>query len=307
MIALSPKPSALPWLLLAWAAAWGVATAVPLFGGASLTLQLAICLPIVAAFGLPHGATDWWIASNRLPGRLGPTMAPYWPVLFTVVYLFGCLVAVGIIMAAPALALALFLTGTVWHWGDHDARDHGLPHNAAAWITCGLPVITAPMALRPYDTTVLLNGLGVAVAPIEVAIAGGLGLLAAAAAATRLPVWPKRLCVEMAALMVLYAVAPPLPAFTAYFCLMHAPRQVANLPVQGPARSALIVAAAAVVLIGVPLAAASYTGHLAPTRAAIQAVFWGLAVLTLPHVLCGWLLLDAPLTPATHVSEGHPA
>jgi len=299
MIALAPLQAALPWCLLAWALAWGLA------GPVGLGMQLGICLPVVAALGLPHGATDWWLAADRLPRRLGKL----WPVCFGAAYLIGCLAAVAMIVAAPAFALVAFIAGSVWHFGAHDARAHGLVPTPAAWLCCGLPVIAAPLAFRPSDTSLLLQAMGVAATPAQIAMAGGTGLLLAAAAAARLPAWPATLRAEMAALLLLCAVAPPLPAFTAYFCLLHAPRQLRDLPVRGRAALALIASAVACALIAVPLALAARAGRMAPTQAGAQAVFWGLAVLTLPHTLCGWLLEAAPIssTLPTQASGGIPA
>jgi Brp/Blh family beta-carotene 15,15'-monooxygenase len=289
MIALSPKAAAVPWLLAGWALAWAAAMAVPGSPATLLPVQLAICLPLAAIFGLPHGATDWWLAAERLPPLLGKPQRRYWPLWFGAIYLLGMLAAVALIVAWPALALLLFIAGSVWHWGVFDARAHHLGNSPAAWLACALPPIAAPLAFRPGDSAQLLHALGVAVTPAQICLGGGVGLALAAAAALWLRP-PRALMWEMLALLAMCAVAPPLAAFAAYFCLVHAPRQAAALQVSGRTSSVLLVSAAAALLIAVPLLIAARSGVLAPSQAAIRAVFWGLAVLTLPHALCGWLL-----------------
>jgi Brp/Blh family beta-carotene 15,15'-monooxygenase len=304
VIALAPAQAAIPWCLLAWALAWALAWG--LAGPAALGPQLIICVPVVAALGVPHGATDWWLAADRLPRRLGRRLARFWPVCFAAAYLLGGLAAVAMIVASPVLALVAFITGSVWHFGAHDARAHGLTPARAAWLCCGLPVIAAPLAFRPADAAALLHAMGVAASAPQIAMAGAACLLLAAATATGLPAWPPAWRTEIAALLLLCALAPPLPAFTAYFCVVHAPRQFRDLRVTGRLAAALSATAAACVLIALPLALAARAGRVAPTQAGIQAVFWGLAVLTLPHTLCGWLLAAAPIpsTPPTHAFGG---
>jgi Brp/Blh family beta-carotene 15,15'-monooxygenase len=304
MIALSPKPAALPFLLMGWAVLWAVAMAVPGSPAGTLPCQLAICLPLAAMFGLPHGATDWWLAAERLPARLGAARGRYWALWFSAIYLLGSLAAVALIMVAPALALILFIAGSVWHWGVFDARAHGLGNSPYAWMACALPPIAAPLAFRPHDSALLLHALGVAATPLQIAEAGFAGLLVAAAALTQLRKPPRALGRELAVLLVMCAIAPPLAAFAGYFCLVHSPRQVAALQVRGQTAPVLLVAAAAALLIAVPLLIAIHSGALAPGQAAIQSVFWGLAVLTLPHALCGWLLGAPP--PAVSISPDPP-
>ena len=51
-----------------------------------------------------------------------------------------------------------------------------------------------------------------------------------------------------------------------------------------------VAAVSAMALIAAPLGMAVSLGRIHPTDAAVQGLFWGLAVLSLPHMLCGWLL-----------------
>ena len=217
MIALSPKPAALPFLLMGWAVLWAVAMAVPGSPAGTLPCQLAICLPLAAMFGLPHGATDWWLAAERLPARLGAARGRYWALWFSAIYLLGSLAAVALIMVAPALALILFIAGSVWHWGVFDARAHGLANSPYAWLACALPPIAAPLAFRPHDSALLLQALGVAATPLQIAEAGFAGLLLAAAALTQLRKPPCALGRELVVLLVMCAIAPPLAAFCGVF------------------------------------------------------------------------------------------
>ena len=107
---------------------------------------------------------------------------------------------------------------------------------------------------------------------------------------------------EFAAGLALQAAAPPLIAFTLYFCLLHAPRHMAALPQAATGWQAAPVSLAAVAIIAAGICA-SLGGPPATTlgsppaagfsawlnAAAATGLLWGLACLTLPHVVLGHL------------------
>ena len=93
---------------------------------------------------------------------------------------------------------------------------------------------------------------------------------------------------ELATLVAVSVTAPPLVAFTVYFCVMHSPRHILRTLARlqgGEARNALAMALWPMVAVGV---AATLVGLLAsgvPLQARVlQIVFVGLAALTLPHM-----------------------
>jgi Brp/Blh family beta-carotene 15,15'-monooxygenase len=259
-----------------------------------LAAQFMVCLPAVALLGLPHGATDWWIAAERMPALVGSRHWFAWVPLFGAGYLLLGLAAAGVIFVSPAAALIGFVAVSAWHFGDTDCCALSVDGPASVSIPAGLLPISAPALFWPQQVAGLVAALGVNVPIGDVAMAGACGVFVAIAVpAWRLAAKGARLRREQAALLLLGATAPPLLGFLVYFCAIHAPRQAARLAIRGSEAVAWLVAALAAGII-----AAVFFGHTAATvtlpHEAAQALFWGLAILTLPHVACGYLLGGEP-------------
>jgi Brp/Blh family beta-carotene 15,15'-monooxygenase len=106
---------------------------------------------------------------------------------------------------------------------------------------------------------------------------------------------------ELLAVTLLAVVAPPLVAFTAFFCGMHSARHVIRTYHYANRTSLrLLISAAAVPMLLIVLAASIgwlFLDHSAPSRGVAQFLFVGLAALTVPHMvlvervrLSGWRL-----------------
>jgi Brp/Blh family beta-carotene 15,15'-monooxygenase len=252
-----------------------------------LPLQLALCVPLIAMFGVPHGATDWKLAGLLLRGRYGPA----WPLVFATLYgvlmaLVGCAAAM-----APQAAMVAFLVIAVWHFGAEDAAALGLRAGAPEIIICGALPVLAPAVFWPSDYTAVLHSLGVV--PADAAfVVRALGpavmsgwAVAFAVALWRNPVACRGLAADAAALLALQCVAPPLVSFAAYFCLLHGPRYMRALPQSVRGWQTGAVTAAAIAMIGLAAFAAARHVHADIAWASTNGLFWGLAALTLPHVV----------------------
>lgn len=281
------------------------AIATPLSDRQALsTLAVAI-----AVFGLPHGALD------HLSGRklLEPRLARGWIPAFVAGYLALALVVGLVWWQAPRLALAAFLTYSAWHFGAGDApRGAGVSEGLAR----GSMPIALPALFHAPEVTTYFNWL----LPAEAALASDLVFrLAAASAAVAALVMLVSITarasvaglaataattLELGALALLFAWAPPLISFLVYFCGWHSIRHLfdlgAELSPEDPRRAARRLAAFAWPLTLLTVAAAwpawwlLREGGLDGDVALARVVFIGLAALTVPHMMLGWLASQAP-------------
>jgi Brp/Blh family beta-carotene 15,15'-monooxygenase len=245
--------------------------------------ELLAAAALVLLLGVPHGAFDVVLA-RRLFG-----VAEYkgWA-LFSLCYFGLSAAVVGLWMLTPTLFLCAFLALSALHFGG----DPGRGTSRLSRVLYGGAVIVLPALWHgPELGRLLALVAGPKSAAFVTPVLSGLAapwlavtLFASALRARRSPL----AAVELAALAALSLTAPPLVAFTVYFCAMHSPRHIlrtlARLPateVRGALQTALwptlaVLAAAAGV-------AGLASGLPLETRV-MQVVFVGLAALTLPHM-----------------------
>ena len=247
---------------------------------------LAIAATALVLVGVPHGAVDHRVARPLLRPRLGRA----WFAAFAAPYLgAAALVLLGWVVA-PVASLVAFLAISVFHFGTEDAEGEG----PVARLARGGAPVALPILMHPEGTARFFETL--AGAPLDLR-----GLQLAAWAWVPLAVIHLARLVasrrtgavaEVAAVVAVFAVAPPLAAFAFYFVALHSPRHMDELArrhdAHEPARGWRWA-----VLRSVPLSAATFTmGYLVFRGLSggfeerfLQATFWGLAALTVPHVL----------------------
>jgi len=266
-----------------------------------MTGQLIVLALTVAVLGLPHGAVDHLQGRDLLAGRASGA----WPALFAGLYVGAGLVVIAAWALAPPVLLVAFLVLAVVHFGAEDVeQDRLLPTRAGRLVEGllrGSVPIAGPVLFHPSSTGQLFSMLtpgtpletifGVlqaAALPATVLLSGTSGLMIWAA-------WRNRglLAAELAALLLLVAVLPPLLAFAGYFCFWHSPRhslsviaRLAPRDFRGGLRQ-FAVSAIALTSLTIALAALAWIlldGGSQPARASVQVIFAGLAALTVPHV-----------------------
>lgn len=247
--------------------------------------------------GMPHGAFDVLLA-RRLFGVAG---LKAWT-LFSLCYVGLAAGVVGLWVVAPTLFLCAFLIASAAHFGADPVDDYSEnsdPKSRTAWLTRGLyggAVIVLPALLHGAELQHLLglvagSGGAAGVAPVLSLLAPP-WLVATGVAAALQARSARRAACETAALVALLLAAPPLVAFSVYFCAMHSPRHVlrtlARVPA-GQARGALLLALWPTLAVLAALATGAWLGWLKqglPFEAGVmQLVFVSLAALTLPHML----------------------
>ncbi|MEQ6884676.1 Brp/Blh family beta-carotene 15,15'-dioxygenase [Salicola sp. Rm-C-2C1-2] len=286
------------WSVLA--AALGAVLAAIALPSLSIAQQFWIVLVPIGVFGLSHGGADPLIlkrlALNR-PGRLA---------MITGLYVIASLAFVALIWFFPTLALLVFLTLSIWHFGFTDATFlSSQPNTLLLWLCGSLPIL-GPVLGHPNQTSELFAWLiGREPQPVLAILepAGpllavlwlmGFGILAYRHYAQLGPSVLAELVLVAAALVAL----PPLLAFAFYFCVVHSIRHFLSVAQQGLGRTEIAstlaflgrkAAPATLGAIALAVGAWAVIVLLEPTSSllveAIRVMFWALAALTLPHGL----------------------
>ena len=258
-------------------------------------LELIVLAALILVLGVPHGAMDTLFA-QRLYG-----LRTAWDwTRFTV----GYLVLAGLVVAAWAWAPTAFLVGFLLISVAHFSGD---PAEGTPWISrilYGGAVLVLPAGRHQAEMSGLFGQLvGPEAAGAIMPVLGwlvwpwALGLLVAVGERS---VRDRVTAFEIAAVGILAFVAPPLLAFTLFFCGMHGARHILRaFRYSGRDSWRFLGLVALLPMIGVGLASAAAWHFLkdAPLDArVVQIVFVGLAALTVPHMvlvervrLAGWI------------------
>lgn len=268
-------------------AALTVTVAVLLFGRPGANAELWMAAGLILLLGVPHGALDVSYARALLGVRSVAGWAG-----FTLLYLLIAAAVGWFWHASPLLFLATFLLVSAAHFSGDLAA--GTP-----WFTrllYGGAVIVLPCLRYEGEVGALFAALigttpGLQLAEVLrlLALPWLLALVLAIAHATRCD---RAMAAELAAVTLLATFAPPLLAFTIYFCAMHSLRHMLrtsehhHLSARALVLTALVPMAGVLLLLGLlwPRMAA-LTGSGVLEVQLITLLFIGLAALTVPHML----------------------
>ncbi|MDX5594260.1 Brp/Blh family beta-carotene 15,15'-dioxygenase [Pseudovibrio sp. SPO723] len=263
-----------------------VLAAVSYYAGLRLPLSVEVGLlaTAVAFLGVPHGAADARLALYR-----GLWHSPRGLVIFHGVYVALAALALLLWWVFPIVGLSSFLLYSAWHFaGDWREALAPLPR-----FVVGLAMLSAPcllfqeqvafvyQSLAGQDAAFLSTVQG-AIAPAL--LAGGVGVAGLCALKS------KRAAGEILLVLALACLLPPLVFFALYFCFFHSIRHFRGALEQADQRqdgqflpwtvgysfATLVAATIAVALVTDP-------GHM--NTSVLQAVFIGLACLTVPHMV----------------------
>jgi Brp/Blh family beta-carotene 15,15'-monooxygenase len=252
-------------------------------GGVNDQSGLIILATLILLLGVPHGAFDT-IFAYRLYDLRKPTD---W-MLFAMIYLLLAAVVVAVWWWAPMGFLILFLLISAAHFsGD---PEEGTPH--ATRILYGGSVLLLP-ALFHSEEMAQLFGLLVGNEP-ALLLMPWIKLIAwiwlpCVALGVILLAWIDWLgAMEIASVVLLSVAAPPLIAFTLFFCGMHSARHILRtIDYSGSLSRRLLALSALLPMIGVAVVSALAWWFLkgkSLDERLIQIVFVGLAALTVPHM-----------------------
>ncbi|MFM8684767.1 MAG: Brp/Blh family beta-carotene 15,15'-dioxygenase [Chthoniobacterales bacterium] len=269
-----------------------------------LATQLTMLAATVVIFGLPHGALDLNLVRGATSGSR-----------FTLATAVGLyLLAAGIVLAlwvfAPVIALFGFLFIAVIHFGLGDTEDLNGPQRAVEAVARGgfagiAPIVFHPSTTRdlfallvgPNSTAALYSALAAISSPAT--LVWGLCLVGALLwrALQRRSGWCAA-CAELILTTAIFAVFHPLAAFLLYFCFVHSVRHIADLgaarfPESGARAGRWLICESLPFTVATILLAAVFWLVFARSAAydqtMIRTIFWGLSVLTVPHmILTAW-------------------
>lgn len=265
-----------------------------------LGAQMAILLVGIVLVGFPHGAFDHLVAQPVLQPRLGRC---WW-----LPFLLGYLGLTGVVlfawMIAPAATLALFLAGSVLHFGLGDTEDGLVPERVPRWLgvlTYGAIPVLLPIALQPeaaapvlaamaeWDLSVMEHRLGQAIWLLPLWGSAFAWMLVAAGR-------EGRGVLERLATVAGFVLLPPLLAFGLYFAFGHSMRHVLRLGAwrDGNRPTAAVRWVVGIMLPASAICAAGLAGlwmlDADATTGLLAPAFRIIAALTLPHmIVTSWL------------------
>ncbi|KTT13798.1 hypothetical protein NS2R_03300 [Pseudomonas oryzihabitans] len=269
-----------------WLALLLTAGLASLVGGAG---QLAFALVVGLGLGLLHGASDLCLVSPaRRPAFLG-------------CYLATALACLLCWQLAGALALALFLLLSTWHFAHEDELFTG----RLTSLALGLFIVGGPALLHPAAVARLL---GLAMGPAaSLALAQWLTWLLVLGGAVALPIlllaaWQRR-CPWLAVTLFAVVLAPPLVGFALGFYLLHAaPQTRVRQRLLGAASLKAYLWLTWPILLGAAVfTLAGGLVFLLQERTGIRALFAVLAAFAVPHMLVLPRFLETGVTVPPHL------
>ncbi|WP_279480086.1 Brp/Blh family beta-carotene 15,15'-dioxygenase [Aureimonas sp. SK2] len=266
-----------------WACGFAVlGLAADLIGG---PMPLAFAAILILGLGLPHGASDYLaaMAGHRMredASRLVGFLALYLGTVGATLLLW---------YAAPGAALAAFLALSALHFAIDDVPD-GL--RLAERVARGLMPITLPALFHAEALAQLFAALstpanGQALAEVSLFLATPMLTLVVLASVLRLRNGDREPALELALIASALLIFSPLVGFALVFALVHSRGQTRErmATLHLPTIRAYLLACAPT-LLGAAILFASlgvlFFGGRAP---ALNAIFIGLAALTVPHML----------------------
>jgi Brp/Blh family beta-carotene 15,15'-monooxygenase len=276
---------------------FGRPAAVLLFPAVTLLLVLATILGAgmkepaliallavgVVCLGVPHGALDPMIA-RTLWGTDRRLAMPGFLAVYT---LLAVLCAAGWI-AAPSVALSIFLAISALHFGS-DWNRRGSFLSRAAYGGC---VVTVPALHHGDAVRQIYLALGATDASGIVRVSQVIAcVVAAVAVLSLLPEMKRRWqdLLELAVILIAGMALTPLVFFACYFCLLHSPRHLAETARDVGLRGVGSIAKAAAPTVVATLLLAAVLWYFLPaaklSNRVLEIIFIGLAALTVPHML----------------------
>lgn len=266
------------------AGAWLLIGLGPLFPGTDTQAGLVVLFFVIFFLGVPHGALD------TLYARYFYRMQSYWAwAAFGFTYVALAAVVVALWLIAPFVFLVGFLLLSALHFSGDPVEEAPMLFRALY----GGAIIVLPALLHVQQVTELFSFLSGTEAADR--LAGALhwmaapwlfvALLAAAHHAKK----NSLSSLEMVSVLALAVLAPPLIAFTMFFCAMHSVRHILRTrqySEKGSFRHLFLVALPPFLLA---LTATASGGYFLQSESfdarVVQLLFVSLAALTVPHMM----------------------
>ncbi len=249
-----------------------------------------IGLLAVVFIGLPHGAMDGALAIH-----LGWMNRPAKAVSFLVAYVGLAALIVVLWLLIPVVAFLIFLAISLFHFGRGDIVPRSKEHQVAEVLMRG-GLVLAGISLfhRSESDTIFetLIGSNTALVWLFLQAVGVMTLVLVPLVIYTKPTEERKSAtIEVVALLLLFAIAPPLLGFAIYFCGIHSVRHFKHMGILLKSTlqqfqitrttivfSLLTWAAGLLVLV-------NQSPAIGLEPALLQVIFIGLAALTVPHMI----------------------
>lgn len=292
----------------------GVVCLVLPFIGQALYLQFAVAASLALLLSLPHASLDQYSAFIVIQ----PWMGKIWPLGFLVFYSLATVAVAFAWMLAPELTLVFLLSLSALHFGLGDVDDSS-PLRWLEIVTRGaapmaLAVLFNPGALSAFAGWLILDIRIASIAVYDYAIPAAIAWQVAWAITIIRYLWKALAssCVsaalivaEMSALVLAFAVLPPLIAFVLYASLLHAPRHIIDFAERNPGGvtplgsfSRVLRGAAiptAMTVVGIAFAAFFAIDSELPQSYIVRIGIWVVSAFSVPHMILTFLAIR-PLT-----------
>lgn len=275
------------------------------FAALDIQAQLALVALPIGLLGVMHGALDPWVGDVVLRRQLGRPRR----LVFFACYLVTMAAVIACWLAAPLYTLVAFLLISVVHFGEQDAFAFAGRSDGLTIAVFGAVPVLGPVAAHPTEvarifawltgiaTDTLAEILGWVAQPLIALWIVGAGMLVSRAILLREHAVGFQV-IGLAVMVVSMMLLPPLIAFASYFCLLHSFGHLLDMAAResGPWRDwtpqqwaarlwPATLGALALGLLGWIMLSGFETDEMIYRKALAQAIFCGLAALTIPHVL----------------------
>ena len=244
----------------------------------------------IVFIGLPHGAMDGALAIH-----LGWMNRPIKAAIFLLAYVGLATIVVGMWLVIPTIGFLVFLAISLFHFGRGDivprAKDHQL---AEVLMRGGLVLAGISLFHRSEVDSIfeVLIGSDTAIVWLFLQMIGALTIALIPLVVLSKPLQDRTsVCIEVIALLALFAIAPPLLGFAIYFCGIHSVRHFKHMEKilkstlqQFQVRRSTVIFSLITWAVGL-LAVANQSSSIGLEPALLQVIFIGLAALTVPHMI----------------------
>ena len=257
---------------------------------ANIDLLNMIALLAVAFIGMPHGAMDGALAIH-----LGWMNRPLKGIMFLLAYVGLAGIVVGLWILTPTVGFLIFLAISLFHFGRGDIVPRAKEHQLAEVLMRGGLVLSGISLFHRNEVDGIFEVLvGSNTIPIWLFLQS-IGIVTIAlipyVLSSKTAEEGKVIGFEIAVLLIIFAITPPLLGFAIYFCCIHSVRHFKHMGERLQSTLASIQITRTTVLFSLitwalGLIALTYqSSSLGLEPALMQVVFIGLAALTVPHML----------------------
>tara|TARA_Y100000766_G_scaffold138127_1_gene118824 strand:- start:967 stop:1803 length:837 start_codon:yes stop_codon:yes gene_type:complete len=257
---------------------------------ATTDLVNLVALLAIVFVGMPHGAMDGALAIH-----LGWTKRRSNALGFLLLYIGLATTIVGLWLLAPIVGFLIFLAISLFHFGRGDIVPRAKQHNVAEVLMRGGLVLSGISLFHRSEVDAIFEVLIGSETAVVWLFLQGMGivtmLLIPFVIVAKTGNERKNIVLEILALILTFALAPPLLGFAIYFCGIHSVRHFKHMGHRLKSTLEKIQITRTTVVFSLVtwaagLIALTYrSSSVGIEPALLQVIFIGLAALTVPHML----------------------